>query len=132
MAQIGPNNPLQPSFYAGPTAGAGAGAGIGAAGQLGYTAGTPSGLNYGGQVMSEVDILVALMKLLQQGQTAPTGGGGGTAATNPALRSAAGKGGQALGQAAGKPGGMGPAQAPALAAAGGKGMALKQAAGKPA
>lgn len=117
MATIGPNNPLQPNPFAGATGASPAG--IGSAGNLGFTAGAP-GLNYGGQVMSEVDILVALIKLLQQGQTAPTGTGTGTAASNPALKTAAGK--PMANAAPGKPAPGGPGAA--------GGMALKRAPAK--
>ncbi len=108
--------------------------GVGPAGSLGFTAPTgPGGLNYGGQVMSEVDLLVALMKLLQQGQSCPSGQCAAPASTSPGLQSAAGKGGGALAKAGGKGGGGARPQAPALAAAAGKGApapALKQATGK--
>lgn len=125
MAQIGSNYPLQTNSFV--SAGSMPPGGIGQAGNLGFTAGQPSGLNYGGQVMSEVDLLVALIKLLAQGQTAPTGTGAGTAAHDPALKSAAGKG-ASLGKAVGKPAQMGQT----LAGAGGKGVALKKAVGKTA
>lgn len=125
MATIGPNNPLQSSAFSAPMTSSPS------VSNLGFTAAaTPAGLNYGSRVMSEVDIIAALMKLLEQGQSAPTGTGAG-ATGSPGLQGAAGKGG-GLKMAAGKGGGGGKALQAAPGKPGGGGMALKQAAGKTA
>jgi hypothetical protein len=96
--------------------------GIGPANALSFSPAGPAGMNYGSQMMGELETIMALMQLLAPGTAAPACNAPG--AMNPvSLNAAAGKGGQALRQAPGK-------GAPALQAAGGKGVALKAAAGK--
>jgi hypothetical protein len=77
--------------------------------------GGPQGMGYGRQVLSDIDVLMALMALLEQGATAPTGAAG--AGMNPtSLAATGGKGGGAtLARAGGK-------GAQTLARAGGKGV----------
>ncbi|MBX3170292.1 MAG: hypothetical protein KF760_23000 [Candidatus Eremiobacteraeota bacterium] len=96
--------------------------GIGQANALSFSPAGPMGMNYGAQMMGELEAIMALMQLLAPGAAAPCGNAPG--GMNPvSLNAAAGKGGKALRQAPAK-------GAPALRAAGGKGVALKKAAGK--
>lgn len=88
--------------------------------------GGPSGLGYGRQMLGDIDTIMALIALLQQGASAPSCQT--DMASNPAsLGAVGGKGGgrASLGKAGGKGGGS-------LAQAGGKGGAatLKRAGGK--
>ena len=96
--------------------------GIGQANALSFCPAGPTGMGYGSQMMSELETIMLLMKLLAPGAAAPCGNTPG--GMNPvSLNAAAGKGGAALRQAPAK-------GAPALQAAGGKGMALGKAAAK--
>ena len=96
--------------------------GIGQAGALSFSPAGPAGMNYGQQMMGELEMIMQLMQLLAPGANAPCANAAG--GMNPvSLNAAAGKGGQALRQAPAK-------AAPALQAAAGKGVSLKKAAGK--
>ncbi len=116
MASIGSN------FYSPQVFGTSPYQGIGQAGALSFSPAGPAGMNYGQQMMGELEMIMQLMQLLSAGATAPCGTNPG--GMNPvSLNAAAGKGGQALRQAPAK-------GAPALKAAAGKGVSLKKAAGK--
>ncbi|MBS2035240.1 hypothetical protein JST97_09635 [bacterium] len=96
--------------------------GIGQAGALSFSPSGSAGLNYGSQLMSEMEAILALMQLLAPGASAPAANA--PAGMNPvSLNAAAGKGGGSLRQAPGK-------GAPALRAASAKGGSLKAAGGK--